>query len=214
MSGQKKFTAAVARRDLEVYLDQGPDPTTRLLRDQVLAARVSSPGSVLDVGAGVGALSFELLAGGAERVTAVEASAAYLHTVRDELARRSLTERVQLVHGDFVVVAGDIAPADVVVMDRVVCCYPSFEPLLEAGVRHSRRVFAFSYPRNRWHVRAKVALGNLGRAIMRNPFRMFVHPISEMQGVLERHGLVRTRRDETRDWFADLYVRMDVAGGA
>src|SRR5689334_17097076 len=129
---QRQFSDAVARRDLTRYRRQGPDQTTRLLRDSIVGAGHVS--TLLDVGAGIGALSFELLAAGVERVTAVEAAPAYVAAAREEAGRRNVADRLDLVQGDFVSVASDVMPADVVTMDRVVCCYPAYQPLLEAAV--------------------------------------------------------------------------------
>ena len=166
---------------------------------------------MLDVGAGVGGLSFELLAAGAERATAVEVAPAYLAAARDEANRRKLSHRLNLVSGDFVAIAGDIEPADVVAMDRVVCCYPACDVLLEAGARRSRRLFAFSYPRDRWYVRLVVTVQNLARALLRNPYRGFVHSRAAMEALLERQGFSRRQRHETLAWAADLYARRDDA---
>lgn len=204
-----QFSDAVARRDLKRYRRRGPDPTTRLLKDAIL--RAGSGNTVLDVGAGIGALSFELLVAGAERVTAVEAAPAYLAAAREEAGRRNVADRLELVHGDFVAVAGAIMPADVVTMDRVVCCYPAYQPLLEAALGRSRRLLALSYPRDRWYVRAAVAMQNLGRALFRNPFRAFVHSARGMEALLEQHGFLRMERRETLEWSADLYIRADAA---
>ncbi|HYU08726.1 MAG TPA: class I SAM-dependent methyltransferase [Gemmatimonadales bacterium] len=208
-ANQRQFSDAVARRDLKRYRRQGPDQTTRLLRDAILGA--GRGWTVLDVGAGIGALAFELLAAGAERVTAVEAAPAYVAAAREEAGRRNVADRLDLVNGDFVSVAGDVMPADVVTMDRVVCCYPAYQPLLEAALRRSRRLLAFSYPRDRWYVRAAVGMQNLSRALFRNPFRGFVHSARAMEALLEQHGFVRLRRHETLKWSADLYVRADAA---
>ena len=161
----------------------------------------------MDVGAGIGALGFELLAAGAERVTAVEAAPAYVAAAREEAGRRNVADRLHVVHGDFVSVAGGVMQADVVTMDRVVCCYPAYQPLLEAALRRSRRLLAFSYPRDRWYVRTAVRMQNLGRALFRNPFRGFVHSARDMEALLEQHGFVRLGRRETLKWSADLYVR-------
>ncbi len=204
-ANQNQFSDVVARRDLERYRSRGPDATTRLLRDAILEA--GNVNTVLDVGAGIGALSFELLAAGAERATAVEAAPAYLAAAREEAARRHLADRLDLVQGDFVAIAGDLKPADLVALDRVVCCYPAYEPLLRAALERSRRFLAFSYPRDRWYVRAAVALENLGRALVRNPYRGFVHSALAMDAVLERHGLRRIQRRTTLKWSADLYMR-------
>ena len=208
-ANQRQFSDAVARRDLKRYRRRGPDQTTRLLRDAILGA--GRGGTVLDVGAGIGALSFELLAAGAERVTAVEAAPAYVAAAREEAGRRNISDRLDLVNGDFVSVAGDVMPADVVTMDRVVCCYPAYQPLLEAALHRSRRLLAFSYPRDRWYVRAAVGMQNLSRALFRNPFRGFVHSARGMEALLEQHGFVRLRRRETLKWSADLYARADAA---
>ena len=136
-ANQGQFGDAVARRDLTRYRTRGPDETTRLLLDAVLKAGLGK--TVLDVGAGIGALGFELLAAGVEQVTAVEAAPAYVAAAREEAGRRHVSDRLALVPGDFVSVAGDVMPADVVTMDRVVCCYPAYQPLLEAALRRSRR---------------------------------------------------------------------------
>jgi len=203
---------AIARRDLRRYRTRGPDQTTRLLRNAILEA--GNGKTVLDVGAGVGALGFELLAAGAERVTAVEAAPAYVAAAREEARRRNVADRIDLVHGDFVSVAETVLPADVVTMDRVVCCYPAYRPFLEAALQRSRRLFAFSYPRDRWYVRAAVAMQNLQRALRRNPFRGFVHSAREMEALLEDHGFLRIERHEALKWSADLYVRADAASQA
>jgi len=208
-ANQRQFSDAVARRDLTRYRGRGPDQTTRLLRDAILGAGHGK--TVLDVGAGIGALSFELLAAGVERVTAVEAAPAYVAAARQEAGRRNVSDRLDVVHGDFVSVAGAVAQADVVTMDRVVCCYPSYQPLLEAAVRRSRRLVAFSYPRDRWYVRAAVGLQNMVRALFRNPFRGFVHSAPAMEALLKQHGFVRIERRATLKWSADLYGRADAA---
>ena len=208
-ANQRQFSDAVARRDLKRYRRRGPDQTTRLLRDAILGA--GRGGTILDVGAGIGALSFELLAAGAERVTAVEAAPAYVAAAREEAGRRNISDRLDLVNGDFVSVAGDVMPADVVTMDRVVCCYPAYQPLLEAALHRSRRLLGFSYPRDRWYVRAAVGMQNLSRALFRNPFRGFVHSARGMEALLEQHGFVRLGRRETLKWSADLYARADAA---
>jgi len=208
-ANQRQFSDATARRDLERYRTRGPDATTRLLRDAIL--RAGNGKTVLDVGAGIGALSFELLAAGAERVTAVEAAAAYLAAARAEGARRNVSRRFDFVQGDFVAVAADVMAADVVTMDRVVCCYPAYRPLLEAALQHCRRLLAFSYPRDRWYVRAAVAMQNRARALFGNPFRGFVHSARAMDALLEEHGFSRSERRETLKWSADLYVRVGAA---
>src|SRR2546426_4639484 len=110
-ANQRQFSDVVAGRDLERYRSRGPDATTRLLRDAIL--RSGNGKTVLDVGACIGALSFELLAAGAERATAVEAAQAYLAAARDEAGRRRVADRLDLVLGAFAAVARDLPPTAV-----------------------------------------------------------------------------------------------------
>ena len=202
---ERQFSDAVARRDLRRFRRRGPDATTRLLRDAIL--RAGAVESVLDVGTGIGALSLELLASGVPRAVAVDAASAYLAVAREEAARRNVAGRLELLHGDFVTVGPQIAPADVVAMNRVVCCYPAYEPLLKTALGRSRRFFAFSYPHNRWYVRAVVSLMNLARAAFRNHFRVFVHSAAGMHALIARCGFSAVSRHTTPVWAVEVWAK-------
>ena len=132
-------------------------PTTRLLRDGLATAGLAT-GALLDVGGGLGVLTLDLLDLGMSRAVVVEASSAYLAAASEEAARRGRSTSIQFVHGDFLAVTNQLPRSTVVTLDRVVCCYPFFESLLEQALGHAERGFAFSYPRDRWYVRvARVA---------------------------------------------------------
>ncbi len=200
------FDEKIAKRDLEGYRKKGPGPTARLLRD-LLVGTGAVGGVVLDVGSGVGGLSFELLDRGAERVIAVDASAAYLAAAAQEATRRGRLGVVEFMHGDFVDVGSKIPPATLVTLDRVICCYPSFEPLLNEAIGHAERAFAYSYPRETWYVHAAIGVENGMRRLKRNPFRAFVHPVDRMTQVIERAGFHLAGRRQTWQWSADVWVR-------
>jgi magnesium-protoporphyrin O-methyltransferase len=201
-----QFTRERVAKDLERYRRKGLSPTARLLRDGLARAGLTS-GTLLDVGAGVGALTFELLDRGVTRATVVEASAAYLSAASEEAARRGRSAIVRFVHGDYVTLAPQASEATIVTLDRVVCCYPLFEPLLEQAARHAERIVAFSYPRDRWFVRAGLRAENTMRRLRGNPFRTFLHPPVAMRQVLERCGFELVSRGQTAAWAADVCVR-------
>jgi len=94
-----------------------------------------------------------------------------------------------------------------VVLDRVICCYPAYEPLLAAALGLAERGFAFSYRRERWYVRAGVAVENWGRQLTGNPFRAFVHGAPAMERVIVRAGFTLASRRHTWAWSADVYLR-------
>jgi magnesium-protoporphyrin O-methyltransferase len=157
------------------------------------------------VGAGIGALSFELLTHGAQSATGIDLSAAYMAVARAEAQRRQASAEFQV--GDFVNAAPDLAPADVVVLDRVVCCYPHVEPILRAAAGRSRRLLALSYPRDRWYVRAALWFENVRRRLKGDAFRVYVHDPQRIEHLIELEAFRRVPRSQTLVWRADTFVR-------
>jgi len=90
---------------------------------------------------------------------------------------------------------------------RVICCYPAFEMLLRKALGHAERYFAYSYPRDRWYVRAVIAGENSVRRLKRNPFRAFVHPVTRMPQTIERAGFRLAARRRSWQGAAEVWVR-------
>lgn len=169
------FDARTARRQLIAYRRSGPTGTTRRLIDAIRDAGVDGA-TVLDIGGGVGVIGFELLAAGADRLTDVDAARAYVAVARREATRRGLDDRVTLRHGDFVALAEEIEPADIVTLDRVVCCYGDWTALVDRSAARARRLYGLVYPTDRWWTRFGIGMGNLMLRLTRRTFRGFVHP--------------------------------------
>jgi hypothetical protein len=205
-AADEQFNQQRAAQDLQGYRLKGPGVTTRLLCEALTTAGPIN-GVLIDVGAGVGALTFELLDRGVAHAIAVDASAAFVDAASQEATRRGRSGAVELVHGDFLCVAARIPTAGIVTLDRVICCYPTFEPLLAEAVRHAQRTFAFSYPRDVWYVRAGNAFTNLVRRIKRRPFRTVVHSAAHMEAIITLAGFERATRRHTSTWCVDVYVR-------
>ncbi len=203
---RRQFDSRKAAKELSLYRKRGPGATTRLLRDGIKQAH-GVPRRVLDIGAGIGTLTFELLQSTTSHAVGIDASPAFLAIAREEATRRGLQSRVTFVEGDFLRVACDLEPADVVALDRVVCCYPLYEPLLAEALRHASRCFALSYPRDKFYVRAGMALENGQRHFKSNPFRTFVHPPKAMERIVRAAGFTLVSRRETWVWSADVYLR-------
>jgi magnesium-protoporphyrin O-methyltransferase len=200
------FDEAIARRDLETYRKKGPGPTARLIRDMLAEIGVVG-GTLLDVGSGVSGLTFELLDRGVRRAVAVDASSAYLAAAAQEATHRDRLRAVDFKHGDFVEIGATLPPASIVTLDRVICCYPAFEPLLKEALGHAERCFAYSFPKDVWYVHAVIAFENGVRRLKGNPFRAFVHPADRMTEAIERAGFHLATRRRTWQWVADVWVR-------
>lgn len=203
------FDQRDAARRLERYHRRGAEGTTLMLIEALRAAGVHGA-SMLDIGGGVGVVHHELLSAGAARATDVDASSAYLGAARRESVRRGHAERVHYLHGDFVALAPTIAPADVVVLDRVVCCYPAMPALVGAAAVRAERLLGLVYPRDDWWVRLGIRAGNIGLALQRTAFRIFCHPTEAVEAEVRQAGLTRRFHRVSGLWQVVVYER---AGG-
>jgi magnesium-protoporphyrin O-methyltransferase len=169
--------------------------------------------SLLDIGGGIGAIHHELLEDVAAKAIHVDASSAYLREARAEASRRDHTSRVTFVHADFADVAAGLPEADIVTLDRVVCCYPDFHRLLTAAASNSRRVLAMTYPRETWYTRLALGVDNALQELRGAPFRGFLHPIREMDRLLTDQGMARVFFKRLLVWELAVYTRISAASG-
>jgi len=205
-AAEAQFNHKVAERDLRRYRRRGPDATTRLMLAELRRWPLEGR-RLLDVGGGIGVISKELAGTGIASATIVEASPAYLEVARREAGSQYGSRPTQFILGDFAVIAGTLPDADVVTLDRVVCCYPDAEALLQQAAERARQLLAFTYPQDRWYVRTLIVLENLWLRLTGKEFRAFVHATERMGAMLEAAGLVRATRRETLVWTLDLYRR-------
>ena len=191
------FSDKQAADDLERYLHDGPDATTRALIDAIKADGVAG-WTVLDIGGGIGAIQLELLGAGASSAAAVDASEAYVATARAEAARRGFEDRTSARVGDFVALAPTVEPADVVTLDRVVCCYPDVDALLGAAAAKATRTVGLVYPRDVWWNHVARRLIAVWGWLTRDATRWYLFPNSRVDGIMRRAGF--TAEQVTRDW--------------
>jgi len=207
---ERHFDARKVREDLDRFRAHGPDPTTRMLIEAVRKAltRLGGPNlTLLDVGAGVGTIHHVMLDGDVERAVHVEIAPSFLEAAKEETERRHHGSQVAFVQGDFVVIAPTVAPADVVTLDRVICCYADMEPLVRLSAAKARRLYAAVYPRREWWVRLLTALENGGRRLKGWKFRTFLHPPAAIRATLEQSGLQPLEIRRTAVWEVAVYGR-------
>lgn len=200
------FDRATAEADLERYRRNGPDRTTRLLLDMIRARGVRGA-SVLDIGGGIGVVDHELLEDGAERAVLVDASAPALDAARDEGRRRSHLDRLEIVNGDFVARASAIEPADIVTLDRVVCCYPDMLSLVRLSASRARALYGLVLPRDRALIRWGLRVMNVWFRIRGLTYRAFAHPNHRVDAIVEEAGLRPRSETRTFFWRVVLYER-------
>ncbi len=206
---ERLFSAKQAKLDARRYRKRGLSGTSC---DLVELAGDVSGATVLEVGGGVGAIELDLLAGGADRATNVELSGEYEEEAEKLIDERGLGERVDRRVADFV--TEPVEPHDVVVMHRVVCCYPDVDLLVGMAAAHTRRRLLLTYPRERPWTRAGIRVINLCLRISSSSFRAFVHPVARITAAAEREGLALERRERPGlVWENAVYERMPQPGG-
>ena len=167
------FSGRLVRRELDAWKREGLNRRQRSIVDSL---EPLMPGaSVLDVGCGIGAVGTTLLTRGAGEGTFVDVSTAYLEAAREVAAQTRVAERASFQQGDFATSKHPYPQADVVVLDRVVCCYPDAAALLEKAARHSKRTLVYTYPRPFWFMPLFRTLCALGMRLFGREYRFFLH---------------------------------------
>ncbi|HET6487689.1 MAG TPA: class I SAM-dependent methyltransferase [Spirochaetia bacterium] len=210
---EQVFDDNLAATEVKRHRMRGPRKTTQVLIDY-LAAQGLAGATVLDVGGGVGALHQALLAAGAGRATDVDASAAYLRAAKSEALRKGVLERISFLHGDFVALAPTIDAADIVTLDRVICCYDDAESLVALSAARARRYYALVYPWDSPLARAFSVLLNGMRRLQRTFYRSYIHPRARVEDILRANGLERQFLRRAGLWQVAVYARVRPPGSS
>jgi SAM-dependent methyltransferase len=200
------FNRRMAARQLARYRRRGPEGTTRLLIEQLLACGVVGA-RVLDIGGGVGVVHHELLRAGAAEALDIDAASAYLAAAQDESVRQGHAAQTSYREGDFVALADSVAGAEIVVLDRVICCYPEMAALVGAAAARADRLLGLVYPRDVWWVRVGVRAINGGFALQRRRFRLYCHPTAAVEAVITHAGLGVQARHTRGPWQVVVFAR-------
>lgn len=202
---QDFFNEREARRNLRAYDRRGLDNMAATTVEYLLSRGMEGK-TVLEVGGGIGAIQVELLREGAASTVNVELSAGYENVAAKLLQREGLTDRVERRVGDFT----DLAPgleADDVVMNRVICCYPFMDRLMDAALSSSRRFVAATFPRDRLGTKFALSIGNTYCRIRGIDYRAFVHPPEAIVATATTNGFEVAFQDRDFIWQAVVFER-------
>jgi magnesium-protoporphyrin O-methyltransferase len=182
------FGARQSRHEARRFRRRGLDRRARQLLSALAAAVPLEGATSLEVGAGVGGFSLTLLERGVTHATTVDASPAATMVARELAEERGVGERIKIEVGDFAV-RGAEAVYDVVILDRVVCCYPDWRALLAPAAGEALGALALTYPRDLWYMRWFRRLVAASMFVLRKEFRFYIHPPDEMRELLKGQGL-------------------------
>lgn len=202
-----QFDESIAKGNLKDYLKKGPAKQTKLILEAVRSLKLKNV-SLLDIGGGIGMIYHELMNDVINKAVHVDASSAYLKVAKEESVKRGYAEAIQFIHADFTDVEKDISSADIVTLDRVICCYPYYQNLLKAAAEHAKHAVVLTYPRENWYLRIALGVVNFFQKLRNDPFRIFIHPVQQIENLMKEHGFSRVANKQLFIWEMALYKKI------
>jgi len=197
-----------ARNYRKRFSEKGFEPSQRQLMEGLSQADFQNT-SVLEIGSGVGHFHMSLLEAGAATATGIDLAPKMIAEAEDWSSQRGLEGRITYHQGDFMEILPIIDPADVTVMDKVVCCYPDADGLIHRSLEKTRRVYALTYPRDRRLVRLGVALAALLMRLIGSSFRPYAHSPAVIEKWITAQGFHKRYEKTTFVWLSQVYVKND-----
>jgi magnesium-protoporphyrin O-methyltransferase len=202
----QRFTADRAARELATYRRRGPaQATTRLIA--ALQERAIAGMTLLDIGSGIGVIPQTLLQSRVRHALDVDASAAYIEAARGEVERLGLSDRMQFALGNFVTVAETIPVADIVTLDRVICCFDDMPALVSLSAARAGRLYGLVLPRDVWWTRLLGWVRNRLRGLTRLSLRFFIYAPADVDAIVRAQGLKLRSLQTVGMWQVMLYTR-------
>lgn len=178
----------------------------------LLEAQGLSDRTVLDLGCGTGGLAVESVARGARAASGVDLSTAMIAEARRLSEEAGTGDRTTFEVGDGAIVP--LVPHDVVVLNKVFCCYPHVGALLENSLGAAHSVYAFAIPASRGVrgllTRAVVGLENVVfrlRPSTFHGFRVFVHDARAIDAGVRAAGFEPRAARRRLGWDVAVYAR-------
>jgi SAM-dependent methyltransferase len=181
---------------------------------QVLLEFLSKNGlarkTVLDIGCGTGFFALETLRHGASFCMGVDLSSAAIQEANEFAKESGFQDRAR-----FEVANGASTPpfpSDIVVMDKVVCCYPDANALLKTASESSKEFLGFVVPRYEGLMKPVMKCGaglmNLVDRLRKSGFRFYLHSLSSIDELLVGSGFQQEDKAKSRFWLIFLYKRI------
>jgi 2-polyprenyl-3-methyl-5-hydroxy-6-metoxy-1,4-benzoquinol methylase len=204
---ESRFDEQYVQKKLKRYRKKGPKETTTILA-RVIAEEMTQAATLLDIGGGIGDLQHMLIPMGVARTINCEASTAFLQACNQEAASQGYADQITHIQGDFVELANEIPEADIVTLDRVICCYPDMPELVSASLRKALTLYGIVIPSETWWVKLATSVYyNLRFLMQKNPFRVFVHSTDAMEDLIHKAGFQRLYYQETGGWQILVFSR-------
>lgn len=211
--GAARLFSRMARRHRRRYEKRGFPKSQRQLLEGLMQTGLNDA-SLIEIGCGVGYLHQHLLEQGAAHAIGIDLAEKMIEQARELAASRGLTDRTDYRVGDFIETADSLNAADVAILDKVLCCYPDAEALVQKSLAKTRRVYAYTIPRNRWWMRLGVKFMAAVLWCFRSSFRSYIHDPKIIEARVRAEGLEKRYENQTAVWLTQVFVRRGPASGS
>jgi 2-polyprenyl-3-methyl-5-hydroxy-6-metoxy-1,4-benzoquinol methylase len=129
----------------ERYKNKGLSRSSKLLLRFILDGNAQDK-AVLDLGCGAGGLSIELLKHGAQSAVGFDLSPKMIEAATQLARATGFENRTKFQEGN--AATTELPKSDIVVMDKVLCCYSEWKPLLKNAIEAGNVMIGFTVPRD------------------------------------------------------------------
>lgn len=196
---QEMFKPQIARKNLKQYRRKGLGAIERRMVESIPAKELDGA-RVLEIGGGIGTMQAELLGAGAHEGEIVELVSAYEPYARELAQEKGLDARSRFRVADVLAQPDAVAPATIVILNRVVCCSPDGVRLTAVAAGLAERMLVLSFPRDRFLVRIVMKLINGAQWLIGRSFRVFLHPRASLRAVVQDQGFLITEDGRNIAW--------------
>ncbi|MGB5281709.1 MAG: methyltransferase domain-containing protein [Arenicellales bacterium] len=201
-----RFFSFFASRYRRRFEKKGFEPSQKQLLEGLQQAGYRDA-KVLEIGSGVGHLHQTLLEQGAASAVGIDLASRMVDEAQHWAEERKLAGRTAYLEGDFMEIHESLSGADVTVLDKVVCCYPDADGLVHASLKKTNRVYALTYPRNRWYIRTMMGISAFMLKLVRSDFRPFVHDPEVIEKWITETGFSKAYQNNNMVWLTQVYVK-------
>ena len=210
--GTDKMFSTHAARYARKFRKNGLDRAQRKILKELEIAGLQGK-SILEVGCGVGGLHLTLLKKGAGSAVGIDLSQGMIEEAKKLAREHGVDERASYTQGDLVTGNGNIHARDIVILDKVLCCYADPEMLVEISAAKAGELYAVSYPRDSWLAAAGFTCIQWIGTALRWSFHPYYHHPGWLDRLITQQEMQEIGAGTTPIWQIKLFRRVGAMGG-
>ena len=205
-SGTDRFFSFFAKSYAKRLEKKGFEKSQQVLFDELQKIGFENQ-SVLDIGCGTGFFHQKMIQSGASGATGIEISEKMIDHAKSLARKKGLEEKTSYAIGDFVEIHGQCGQHDVLVLDKVICCYPDSGTLIALSTEKCGKSYALSYPRDSWIPRFSFGVIRFVLTLARSGFKPQIYPVFWVRQQIEQAGFKRKMHWQDYFWISEVYLR-------